>query len=239
MPGQYVPFETNLDVSTCSYCSSHQELLVKEQQHSHLTVRRKILVLLTIASLSLLTIVCISDQLIRRHFGRAANSDEQFVVNVLTFSKEKEFLSLGVEDAADAVKELQSEGLRLTESNGVFWSRQAELLVPPGAFDDGAAAAGQAALRTDKVGRLLAPDWRHCGREPNRLVEFGQGGAKACARNRGPAHAEYVQGEVMAFYLARMLGMTQTPAVALSKVRVLHFCLSHTPNDLVKYRLHH
>merc|ERR1711971_187370 len=37
------------------------------------------------------------------------------------------------------------------------------------------------------------------------------------ARNRD-GRAEFVQGEVMAFYLARLLGITNTPAVALSKV---------------------
>ena len=59
----------------------------------------------------------------------------------------------------------------------------------------------------------------HCGRDKNRFVEFSSGsGMHACARNRGSGRAEFVQGEVMAFYLARLLGITNTPAVALSKV---------------------
>ena len=75
-------------------------------------------------------------------------------------------------------------------------------------------------LRSRKVSQLTLPDWKHCGRAKNRFVEFAAGSGYACARNReGQAPEEYVQGEVMAFYLARLLGITNTPAVVLSKVR--------------------
>ena len=72
-------------------------------------------------------------------------------------------------------------------------------------------------LRERKVQSLDKPDWLHCGRDKNRFVHFQDGG-HACARFRAN-HAEFVQGEVMAFYLARLLGITNTPAVILSEVR--------------------
>jgi hypothetical protein len=71
-------------------------------------------------------------------------------------------------------------------------------------------------LREGLVVSVENPDWLHCGREKNRFVHFNDGGS-ACARYRS-AHPEFVQGEVMAFYLARILGITNSPAVALSKV---------------------
>ena len=71
-------------------------------------------------------------------------------------------------------------------------------------------------IRNRKVKSLEHPDWLHCGRSPNRYVKF-QDGTHACARYRND-HVEFVQGEVMAFYLARLLGITNTPAVVLSEV---------------------
>ena len=71
-------------------------------------------------------------------------------------------------------------------------------------------------LRQRHVTKLAHPDWLHCGREKNRFVSFDDG-SNACARFRS-VHTEFVQGEIMAFYLARLLGITNTPAVVLSKV---------------------
>ena len=121
--------------------------------------------------------------------------------------------------------------------DGVFWSSALEARVSPGP-SDAAVQDELQALRSRRVTRLAEPDWVsffeffkfnlagnsnfnplqiHCGRDKNRFVEFSSGG-HACARNR-EGRAEFVQGEVMAFYLARLLGITNTPAVALSKVR--------------------
>ena len=77
-------------------------------------------------------------------------------------------------------------------------------------------------LRDRKIKSLESPSWLHCGREKNRFVHF-EDGSNACARYRGPDHAEFIQGELMAFYLARLLGITNTPAVVLSEVSLFDF----------------
>ena len=102
--------------------------------------------------------------------------------------------------------------------DGVFWSSALEARVSPGP-SDAAVQDELQALRARRVARLAAPDWVHCGRDKNRFVEFSGKSGHACARNR-EGRAEFVQGEVMAFYLARLLGVTNTPAVALSKVGI-------------------
>ena len=100
--------------------------------------------------------------------------------------------------------------------DGVFWSSALEARVSPGP-SDAAVQDEMQSLRSRRVSRLAEPDWVHCGRDKNRFVEFSGGSGHACARNR-EGRTEFVQGEVMAFYLARLLGITNTPAVALSKV---------------------
>ena len=103
--------------------------------------------------------------------------------------------------------------------DGMFWSSALEAQFDPGPSDADMQEKLQL-LRSSKVSRLTAPDSNHCGNPKNRFVEFAGGSGYACARNReSRAHEEYVQGEVMAFYLARLLGITNTPAVVLSKVR--------------------
>ena len=101
--------------------------------------------------------------------------------------------------------------------DGIFWSSELEAAVPPGPTDQGVLIQMQE-LRDRKIKSLESPNWLHCGREKNRFVHF-EDGSNACARYRGPDHAEFVQGELMAFYLARLLGITNTPAVVLSEVR--------------------
>ena len=100
--------------------------------------------------------------------------------------------------------------------DGIFWSSELEAAVPPGPTDQGVLIQMQE-LRDRKVRKIEPPNWLHCGREKNRFIEFADG-SNACARYRGPDHAEFVQGELMAFYLARLLGITNTPAVILSEV---------------------
>ena len=101
----------------------------------------------------------------------------------------------------------------------MFWSSALEARVDPGP-SDAAVQEKLQLLRSSKVSRLTAPDSNHCGDPKNRFVEFAGGLGQACARNKegSAAPEEYLQGEVMAFYLARLLGITHTPAVALSKV---------------------
>ena len=104
--------------------------------------------------------------------------------------------------------------------DGIYWSRRLEAMSPPGLPGIQVQDEMQQ-LRGKTVAKLDHPDWLHCGRDQNRYVTFTDG-TNACMRNRGPKHKELVQGEVMAFYLARILGLANTPVVVLSQVR--HFC---------------
>jgi len=105
-------------------------------------------------------------------------------------------------------------GISIIE-DGIYWSPELEARISPGPSDAQVQFKLQE-LRERKVENLNKPDWLHCGRDRNRFVYFQDGG-HACARFRAN-HAEFVQGEVMAFYLARLLGITNTPAVILSEV---------------------
>ncbi len=179
-----------------------------------MNTRRKLLVLFTLATLALLSIVIISEQLISRHLNR--------------FLAEPEFTVFTLQDWEKSLAEFESQiqdksltfvtkpgNLKVIE-DGIFWSKELEAKVPPGPSEMVVQSQLQE-LRNRKVSEVKQPDWLHCGRELNRFVEF-EDGSKACARYRS-AHSEFVQGELMAFYLARLLGITNTPAVILSRVR--------------------
>ena len=75
-------------------------------------------------------------------------------------------------------------------------------------------------LRTRQVSKLSPPTWQSCGRDKNRFLTFSDG-VHACARYREPDH-QLVLGEVMSFYLARLLGLNNVPAVVLSQVDPNH-----------------
>ena len=103
--------------------------------------------------------------------------------------------------------------------DGIFWSRSLEASSPPGLPEIQIQEEMQQ-IRGKKVARLDLPDWLHCGRERNRFVTFADG-SNACLRARGSARPDLIQGEVMAFYLARILGMANTPVVVLSEVSTM------------------
>ncbi|GIY46231.1 polyadenylate-binding protein 2-B [Caerostris darwini] len=107
------------------------------------------------------------------------------------------------------------EGVPIVEDR-IFWSDELEKRSPKGLADAEAQAALQK-LRSSKVKRVEAPTWNRCGRPKNQFVVFDDN-SKACARYRAP-HQYLVQGEVLSFYLARLLGITNVPAVALSAVK--------------------
>jgi len=99
------------------------------------------------------------------------------------------------------------------ESGDIYWPRSIEAMSPPGLPEIQIQDEMQQ-IRSKRIAKLDLPDWLHCGREDNRFVTFTDG-TNACMRNR--KDSKLVQGEVMAFYLARMLGMANTPAVVLSE----------------------
>lgn len=116
--------------------------------------------------------------------------------------------------AFEAVKQSTDGDTPMVE-DGVFWSRSLEAMTPPGLPEIQVQSEMQE-LRGRKVAHLEEPDWLHCGRDMNRFVTFADG-SKACARNRGLTHQHLIQGEVMAFHLARLLGIANTPVVVLSQ----------------------
>ena len=213
----------------------------KHCRSHYVNTRRKLLCLILVASLALLSIVLLSEQLIARHVHRNQGSVQAELILAPGSSQVIEELDiLTLEEWAnqetsdfpmDSSRQdpvgsrdylanspsglLHSQGLKLIEE-GIFWSAELEAKVPPGPSDQEVQAQMQQ-LRQRRVTGLDQPDWLHCGRDKNRFVHFDDG-SNACARFRS-VHTEFVQGEVMAFYLARLLGITNTPAVVLSKVR--------------------
>ena len=219
------------------------------------TTKRKLLFLVFVASLALLSIVLISEQLIVRHLGRNYNDGENIIYQQVEFnpyqqvSLKTEFDILTLEewtehktlDFQDNVIHSQGnlpnkkdssiviESKSIEEANsrpstfsnivedGIFWSTEVEAAVPPGPSDQQVLIQIQE-LRDRKVKSLESPNWLHCGRQKNRFIHF-EDGSNACARYRGADHVEFIQGELMAFYLARLLGISNTPAVILSEVR--------------------
>jgi len=183
---------------------------------SYMNTKRKLFCLLLTAALALFSIVILSEQLIVRHLSRLESSVPELTILTL-----EDWASSHPDSGVSSQSGFKSNGI-VTHQNGftviedgIYWSPELEARISPGPSDSQVQFKLQE-LRERKVQSLDKPDWLHCGREKNRFVHFQDGG-HACARFRAN-HAEFVQGEIMAFYLARLLGITNTPAVALSEV---------------------
>ena len=101
--------------------------------------------------------------------------------------------------------------------DGIFWSSEVEETMPSGPSDQQTFETMKK-LRFKTVKQLVSSK---CGRKKNRLVRF-EDGSKACCRYRDGYYGTNVQGELMAFYLGRLLGISNIPVVVLSKVKTLH-----------------
>ena len=213
-----------------------------------MTTRRTLFLLLFIAGLALVSIVLISEQLISRHMGRQRQIQtlpmerekdvfeidldiveiERWAEKEVTAFPLREFKATtpqpapagGSGGSGDAPQQpsviyrTPESGVEVIE-DGIFFTDDIEARLPPGPTDQLVQDAMQQ-LRSLKVVEATRPSHQFCGRQRNRYIKFSDGNV-GCARNR-ESHMEYVQGEVMAFYLARLLGMTNTPAVVLSQV---------------------
>lgn len=93
--------------------------------------------------------------------------------------------------------------------DGVFWSRSLEARLPAGFSEDRARAWSQRARAQRVVS--LEPG---CGRTSNQLATFLDG-SRACVRYG--INAEQVQGETLAYYLARLLGISNVPPLVLAQ----------------------
>ena len=189
-----------------------QDVSNRSPESSMYTTKRKLLCLLFIATLALFSIVLITEQLIMRHISRSENSVPALTILTLEEWAPEEPPIL---TKSNGILTHQS-GLKIIE-DGIFWAPELEAQISFGPSDAQVQYQLQE-LRQRKVTKLEKPDWLHCGRDKNRFVHF-EDGNQACARFRSN-HAEFVQGEVMAFYLARLLGINNTPAVILSQVRL-------------------
>lgn len=93
---------------------------------------------------------------------------------------------------------------------GVFWSRRADRS-PPAGFSELHVKRWQHRARSSRLLRLE----RGCGRPSNRLATF-MDGSRACVRYG--INPDQVLGESLSFYLSRLLGIRNVPALALSRV---------------------
>lgn len=94
--------------------------------------------------------------------------------------------------------------------DGIFWSRWLEDVFPVG-FEEGSAREWQERARTRRIVELEPG----CGRISNQLATF-EDGTKACVRYG--INADQVQGEVLTYYLARLLGIANLPPLVLSQL---------------------
>nr|XP_027232670.1 extracellular serine/threonine protein kinase four-jointed-like [Penaeus vannamei] len=105
------------------------------------------------------------------------------------------------------------QGMKVVE-DGIVFSAAAEELLKESHLNDATVGEVQAQLRSHKVVKLEEPNWEKCGRPKNQWVELSTGGA-ACARYRYPD--DYLLlGEVLSFYLSRVLGVGHVPPVVLA-----------------------
>lgn len=105
-------------------------------------------------------------------------------------------------------------GLEVIE-DGVVFSSSVEALLKEERLSDAMVGQVQEKLRSQEVTGLKEPTWERCGRPKNQWVELGSGSSAACARYRYPDDYLLV-GEVLSFYLSRLLGVGHVPPVALS-----------------------
>ena len=208
-------------------CQDHQDPNLEtstKSKSSYMNTKRKLLCLLFTAAIALFSIVILSEQLIVRHLSRleASVHPELTILTLDDWATHPDSLVSSLDSNSNSNSNWKSNGNVQHQNgftiieDGVYWASELEARMSPGPSDAQVQFKLQE-LRERKVQSLDKPDWLHCGRDKNRFVHFQDGG-HACARFRAN-HAEFVQGEVMAFYLARLLGITNTPAVILSEVR--------------------
>ena len=196
---------------------------MKTSQEERRSLNYKLGLLIIIASCALVSIVLISQQLIVRHWAADQPSATLLLVNPsqglhprLTYpgqpSPELMVEMFHYDSDSDSPYFSSTERpLRVVEA-GLYWSEEVVGRLAGGEKDE------ITHLRTNTVKSLEEPSWTRCGQQAgqNRFVTFLDG-ATACARYREP-HTQLVLGELMSFYLARLLGINTVPAVVLSKV---------------------
>ncbi|XP_076311871.1 uncharacterized protein LOC143225771 isoform X2 [Tachypleus tridentatus] len=105
-----------------------------------------------------------------------------------------------------------NDGIPLVDS-AIYWSQEVENIEPKG-ISDAEVDKYIRQLRHLSVIRADPSTWDRCGRPKNLYITLTDG-SHVCARYRAP-HDYLVQGELMSFYLARLLGIHNVPVVTLS-----------------------
>lgn len=169
----------------------------------------------------LLRIFSISEQPSDKYLDYIDIGFQKIVIDSIEYVKDGSVNELHQVDLTD-IKTVNSRSFTFSNivADGIFWSSEVEAIVPSG-------PTGQETftkmneLRAKKVrsldsafcnGALQAP-WK----KTNRFVYFDDG-SNACARYRELTEA--IQGDIMAFYMARLLGISNSPITILSEVKV-------------------
>ena len=109
------------------------------------------------------------------------------------------------------INKMEKFGSKMNENNlfdGIYWSSEAEMMVPEGITEEETKA-----WRHKASTQTVAAMKRGCGRQQNRLVRFSDG-SMACARYR--INKDQIQGEVFSYYLAILLGIQNVPPPVLA-----------------------
>ncbi|XP_005102027.1 uncharacterized protein LOC101849855 [Aplysia californica] len=99
--------------------------------------------------------------------------------------------------------------------DGIYWSEEVKRSIPKGVSVE---VADRWINKTRRLGfqSLTPPDWNKCGRPQNGFVTL-EDGTEMCARYRHP-HDHLVMGEVLSYWLSRLLSLDCVPPVSLSLV---------------------
>lgn len=196
-------------------------------QHRRFNSRKTLYFLTFVAFTAFVSIVLISHQLVGRFMQRQQAEIEQSQVIELDILTLKDWAQKATSPqgqiTSPRLEFAKEKGLKIIE-DGIFWSEELEARIPPG-LEDQEVQDIVLSMRQKSISHVQKSDRMRCGRPPNKFVQF-EDGSHACAKQR-PGHDEYVQGEVMAFYFARMLGIKNTPAIALSQVSFDSSCASN------------
>ena len=208
--------------------------------HFHSTIKRKLICFIVVSSFALLVNFNMSQQLSVTHpsiFNHFKNISKKTELNILNLEEwaERETLDFQ-DDIKHSINDIKSiipksrHAINLTDIeqwerkqrlfsktmiDGIFWSSEVEAIVPSGPSDRQTFKR----IRNLRFNTIRYLDSSGCGRDKNRFVRF-EDGSNACCRYRDGSSEIMVQGELMSFYLGRLLGISNMPVVVLSEVKM-------------------
>ena len=226
-----------------TYCSSHNH------RRFHLSSTLKLSCVMIAAGLAVIAIFKMSQQFMVTHLSifklfkqvnkntelsilnleewaeREKLNFQEDVINSIEYTENRNSKSIHPKELADNKQSEQRQRIfSKTVIDGIFWSSEVEATLPSGPSDQQTFKKIQN-LRRKKVKYVDSSYARvdgklrgRCGRPKNRFVSF-EDGSNACCRYRG-SRDFMVLGELMAFYLGRLLGISNIPVVVLSEVKI-------------------